>query len=253
MPWSFVNIILYCIQLIHTCISWVFLGIVCWDNLFQRFIMDSTKYRICSSSVRLPCGSYPSTQSWSKQAHKSQGDCLIRDFVLSLPEEPYTNFTQNGLFDLATLWGQYSIFEKQTFRKTYGDIISLISVPIKEPILRTTLRFWDPSYRCFTFGKEDLVPAIKEYSVLMGLALQFPDKAYNNKPKARCRKVLAKILKVKPRVVDTYLIQKGNRQGLPWSIFQNFIRENLHNEDGLIAFDLAIYGLVIYPGILGYI
>ena len=103
--------------------------------------MDSTKYRICSSSVRLPCGSYPSTQSWSKQAHKSQGDCLIRDFVSSLPEESYTNFTQNGLFDLATLWGQYSISEKQTFRKTYGDIVFLISVLVEELVLRAALRF----------------------------------------------------------------------------------------------------------------
>ena len=65
--------------------------------------------------------------------------------------------------------------------------------------------------------------------------------------------MLAKILKVKPQVVDTYLIQKGNRQGLPWNILQNFIPGHLHNEDGMIAFALAIYGLVIFLGILGYI
>ena len=103
--------------------------------------MDSTEFRICSSSAQFSCDSYPNTQSWSEQAHKSQGDCLIRDFVSSLPEEPCANFTQNGLSDLATLWGQYSISEKQTFRKTYGDIASLISVPLEEPLLRATLRF----------------------------------------------------------------------------------------------------------------
>ena len=65
--------------------------------------MDSTEFRICSSSAKFSYDSYPSTQSWSEQAHKSQGDCLIRDFVSSLPEEPYTDFTQNGLSDLATL------------------------------------------------------------------------------------------------------------------------------------------------------
>ena len=96
------------------------------------------------------------------------------------------------------------------FRKTYGDIASLISVPIEELVLRAALRFWDPSYRCFTFDKEDLVPTIEEYSVLMGIGLQYLDKAYNRKPKAGCQKVLAKILKVKPQVVDTYLVQKGN-------------------------------------------
>ena len=133
--------------------------------------MDSTEFRICSSSAEFSCDSYPSTQSWSEQAHKSQGDCLIRDFVSSLPEEPCSNFTQNGLSDLATLLGQYSISEKQTFRKTYGDIASLISVLVEEPVLRATLKFWDPSYRCFTFDKEDLIPTIEEYSVLISLDL----------------------------------------------------------------------------------
>ena len=103
--------------------------------------MDSTEFSICSSSVKFSCGSYSSTQNWSEQAHKSQGDCLIRDFVSSLPEEPCVNFTQSGLSDLATLWGQYSTSEKQTFRKTYGNIASLISVPVEEPVLKAALRF----------------------------------------------------------------------------------------------------------------
>ena len=88
---------------------------------------------------------------------------------------------------------------------------------------------------------------------MIGIDLQYSDKAYNRKPKFGRWKALAKILKVKPQVVDIYLVQKGNRQGLPWNILQNFIRGHLHNEDGMIAFALAIYGLVIFPRILGYI
>ena len=65
--------------------------------------MDFTKFRICSSSTKFSYDSYPSTQSWSEQAHKSQGDCLVRDIMSSLPEEPYTDFTQNCISDLATL------------------------------------------------------------------------------------------------------------------------------------------------------
>ena len=53
-------------------------------------------------------------------------------------------------------------------------------------------------------------------------------------------------------MVDTYLVQKENRQGLPWNILQDFIRGHLYDEDGMIAFSLSIYGLVIFPGILGY-
>ena len=88
--------------------------------------------------------------------------------------------------------------EKQKFRKTFGDIASLIVVPIEEPVLQAALTFWDLSHRCFTFGKDDLVPTIEEYSVLIGIDLQHPNKVYNRKPRAGYRKMLAKILKVKP-------------------------------------------------------
>ena len=88
-----------------------------------------------------PCDSYPSTQNWLEQVDKSQGDCLARDYVSTLPEEPYTDFTQSGLSDLTTLWGQFGILEKQKFCETYGDITSFILVPIEEPVLRAALRF----------------------------------------------------------------------------------------------------------------
>ena len=135
---------------------------------------------------------------------------MIPGYVSSLPEEPYTDLTQNRLSDLATLWEQFSISEKKKFRENYGDITSLISVPVKESLLQATLRFWDSFYRCFTFGKNDLVPTIKEYSVLVRVELQHLDKVYNQKPRARWRKALAQILKVRPQTIDTYMIQKGN-------------------------------------------
>ena len=137
------------------------------------------------------------------------------DYVSSLPEEPYMDFTQNCLSNLATLWGQFGTSERQKFRESYGDIASLISIPFEEPVLHATLRFWDPCYRCFTFGKEDLVLTIEEYSVLIGIDLQHSNKIYNKKPWVGCQKVLANILKVKPQMIDTYLIQKESHMGLP--------------------------------------
>ena len=96
--------------------------------------MDS-KRQICSSSANLHCESYPDALRWSEQTHHSQGDCLIPGYMPSLPEEPYTNLTQNNLSDMAILWGQFSASEKKKFRETYGDIASLISVPIEELLL----------------------------------------------------------------------------------------------------------------------
>ena len=83
--------------------------------------------------------------------------------VSSLPEEPYTDLTQNYLFDFATLWEQFGISKNKKFLETYDDIASLILVPMEKPLLRAVMRFWDLSYRCFTFGKNDLVPTIEEY------------------------------------------------------------------------------------------
>ena len=65
--------------------------------------------------------------------------------------------------------------------------------------------------------------------------------------------MLVKILKVKPQMVDTYLVQKENHKGLPWNILRDFIWEHLHDENGIVAFALSIYGLVIFPRMLGYI
>ena len=107
--------------------------------------------------------------------------------------------------------------------------------------------FWDPFYRCFTFSKNDLIPTVEEYSILIRVELQHPNKVYNQKSRAGWRKALAKILKVQPQTIDTYLIQKGNRQVLPWNVLQNFIRKHLHNEYGMVAFTLAIFGLIIFP------
>ena len=102
--------------------------------------MDSERL-VCSSLAKLPCESYPDTLSWSRQIHQSQGDCLILGYISSLPEEPYTDRTQNRMFDLATLWEQFGISKKKRFCETYGDIASLISVPVEEPLLREALRF----------------------------------------------------------------------------------------------------------------
>ena len=137
--------------------------------------MDSERL-VYSSLARLLCESYSDTQSWFEKIHQSQGNCLTPDHVSLLPEEPYTDFTQHRLFDLAALWEQFGISAKKRFRETYGDIASLIAMLVEEPLLRATMRFWDPSYRCFAFGKNDLVSTIEEYSILIGQSSSIPTK-----------------------------------------------------------------------------
>ena len=132
------------------------------------------EHLVCSSSARLLYESYLDTLNWFERIHQSQGDCLISGYVSSLPKEPYTDLTQNRLSDLAALWEQFGVSENKKFCETYSDIVSLISVPMKEPLLQAVMRFWNLSYRCFIFGKNDLVPTIEEYSILISVELRHP-------------------------------------------------------------------------------
>ena len=54
-------------------------------------------------------------------------------------------------------------------------------------------------------------------------------------------------------MTDTYLVQKEIHRGLPWGILRDFIQGHLHDEDGIAAFALSIYGLAIFPVMLLYI
>ena len=146
--------------------------------------MDSVERQVCSSSIRLPCESYLNAQIWLEQTYQNQSDYLIEGYVSSLLEKPYTDLTQNYHYDLATFWKLVGPSKKKSFRETYGDIASLILVPTKKMMLWAAMRFWDSSYRCFTFGKKDLIPTIEEYLILIGVDLQHPNKVYNKKPRA---------------------------------------------------------------------
>ncbi|MBA0819465.1 hypothetical protein Gohar_028078 [Gossypium harknessii] len=49
----------------------------------------------------------------------------------------------------------------------YGDVAQLLFVKPDDALLKAMARFWDPSYRCFTFNEVDMVPTIEEYSTLL--------------------------------------------------------------------------------------
>ena len=79
-------------------------------------------------------------------------------YVSSLPKEVYIDLAQNRLTELAGLWELVSGPNKRRFYNLYGQIASLITVKIKEPLIRVVIQLWDPSHRCFTFNEEDLIP-----------------------------------------------------------------------------------------------
>ena len=119
-------------------------------------------------------------------------------YVSSLPKEVHVDLVQNKLTELANLWELVSGPNKRMFCDIYGQIASLITVEVDEPLIRAAIQFWDPFYRCFTFNREDLLPTAEEYSMLIRLNLQCPDKVYYRRPRLGVHKKLAKIMGLSP-------------------------------------------------------
>ena len=129
-------------------------------------------------------------------------------YVSSLPEEVHVDLVQNKLTKLTSLWELVSRPNKRKFYNLYGQIASLIIVEVDEPLVRAVIQFWDPSYRFFTFNGEDLMPTAEEYSMLIRLNLQCPDKVYYRRSRLGVRKKLAKIMGIESIDADSYLVNK---------------------------------------------
>ena len=140
---------------------------------------------------------------------------MTKGYIPSLPEESYVNLTQNNVSDLATIWEHIGQEAKESFRGKYRDIAALIAVVIDEPLLGAAIQFWDPLHRCFTFNRENLTPTFKEYSIMIDLKLQLPNKVYVKKLKLGFQKKLASVLGVKVGTLNPPWEQKGRYIGLP--------------------------------------
>ena len=133
--------------------------------------MKSPKKLVCSLSARLPYQEALKVQAWSEKVQRIEGNCLIDGYVSSLLEEVHVDLSQNKLTELAGLWELVSGPNKRKFYDLYGQIASLITVEVDEPLIRAAIQFWDPSHKCFTFNEEDLMPTAEEYSILIRLNL----------------------------------------------------------------------------------
>ena len=52
--------------------------------------------------------------------------------------------------------------------------MEIARVEVLSPAVRAIVHFWDPDYRCFSFGSIDLCPTMEEY----GMLAEFPNNLY---------------------------------------------------------------------------
>ncbi|KAG8482704.1 hypothetical protein CXB51_023966 [Gossypium anomalum] len=152
-------------------------------------------------------------REWSLKTQREKGDSLVEACVANLPEHTTVNVRQNNLEDLVRVWNQWDSDTRGIFTERYGDIAHLITIRVDEQLIQAMVRFWDPAYQCFTFNQEDMTPTIEEYAALLRIDNVQFGKIYVKEPKPMT--------------------------------FKKKLRVNL--------FTLAIYGLVIFPRVLGHL
>ena len=137
-------------------------------------------------------------KQWSVKLQEKKGDCLPRGFVFELPDAVYPKIPElKKLQELKTIWEDWTIERQNDFLAKYGDIVLLLLVEVDEQLLKAIILFWDPSYRCFTFNREDLIPTVEEYAALLRISPPNPYKVFWKKSKkVPFRKKLAQMMNI---------------------------------------------------------
>ena len=109
---------------------------------------------------------------------------MFRGFVSELPNAVYPKIPElKKLQELKTIWEGWRVERQNAFMVKYGDIVLLLPVEVDEQLLKAIILFWDPSYRFFTFSREDLIPTVEEYAALLRISPPNPDKVFWKKSK----------------------------------------------------------------------
>ncbi|KAL3611184.1 hypothetical protein D5086_002204 [Populus alba] len=114
-----------------------------------------------------------SSIEYGKNSELSQlieGDCLRSDAKKISPIKNL-NCILNEVNKLTT---HFQNVDKDAFFRKYGRLMEIAKVEVLSPAVRALVHFWDPEYRCFSFGSIDLCPTIEEY----GLLTEFPNDLY---------------------------------------------------------------------------
>ncbi|KAE8684791.1 hypothetical protein F3Y22_tig00111105pilonHSYRG00444 [Hibiscus syriacus] len=193
-------------------------------------------------------------RQWAEDLQRQEGDSLQDDYVSDLASYASVSLKRNDMQDLRSIWESWDSNKKLQFYQTYGDIPYLLYVEVDDELLRALVQFWNPGYNCFTFNKEDLVPTIEEYTTLLHIEGALENRIYSKSIKTQPFRVkLAKIAGVREEWVAARTKQKGESEGIAWTNIRELIQSHPDIKIRFDLFALGIYGMVIFPKVLGYI
>ena len=191
----------------------------------------------------------------SIQLQEKKGDCLPGGFISELPTVIYPKIPEiKRLGELKTIWDNWTIERQSTFTAKYGDIALLLPIEVDEQLLKAAMLFWDPSYRCFTFNREDLTPTVEEYAALLRISPPNPDKVFWKKSKkVPFRKKLAQMTGMDANIFVPMTKLKGKNECVQCDFLERYIVQNNNDNRVMDIFALVVYGTLIFPQSPGYV
>ncbi|XP_038709835.1 uncharacterized protein LOC120004543 [Tripterygium wilfordii] len=137
-------------------------------------------------------------------------------------------------------------------KKKYGLIGSLLRVDTPVTLLQAAISYWDPAYRCFTFGQIDFSPTIEEYAQLLQLE-PHNTKMYYFQENMSAEKIIAKMLGYESENVKRMGSFKGSKWCFPIEELIKYVEGKPKTTLRQSALALAIYRAILFPCIQGYV
>ncbi|KAG8492555.1 hypothetical protein CXB51_009961 [Gossypium anomalum] len=192
--------------------------------------------------------------TWSKKTHLEKGDSVTERYTSELWDFTRINSTQNDFQELRGIWAQWDDEAKQLFYQNYGDLPHLLDIKVDKRLFQAMVQFWNPTYSCFTFREVDLVPTLEEYMTLLHCPKIQGNKAYvrpANLP--TFVKKLMMITGMSEQWAAARIQQKGDGKCIPWASLGYLILAHPDLKRRVDVLALSIYGLVIFPKVMGHI
>jgi len=95
----------------------------------------------------------------SELSQLSEGDCSRCD-ARKLPVVKDLNCV---VYKIKRILVHSQNIDEAAFFGKYGRLLEIAKIKVLNPAIKALINFWDPDYKCFSFGNVDLCPTIEEF------------------------------------------------------------------------------------------
>ncbi|KAJ1413028.1 hypothetical protein SESBI_19958 [Sesbania bispinosa] len=140
------------------------------------------------------------------------------------------------------------------FERKYGQILDLLFISVKEPVLSALAQFWNSDLRCFELPQLDLVPTIEEYQEMLRIPIKQKAGVYLYNGSHVSQKKIVDLIGL-PASKTGFEI-RGSVKGWKKTLLEDHLETQAREKKWNFfktTLALLIYGLVLFPFTMGLI